>query len=72
MAEQKPKESLPSRGKKWVAHIGQIELIIKSLGSLLTSIQKVIFPSKSFGSVYAVHLFYYFLVKKLIGRLLVL
>ena len=46
MAEQKPKESLPSWGKVWVAHIGQVELIIKSLGGLLTSIQKIIFSLK--------------------------
>ena len=46
MAEQKPKESLPKWGKKWVAQIGQVELIIKGIGNLLTSIQNIIFSLK--------------------------
>lgn len=36
----------PSWGRACAAHIGQVEVIIDSLGKLLLSIQKIIFAMK--------------------------
>ena len=46
MTQRKQDYSTPSWGKSCAVQIKQAELIIKGVGSLLTSIQKIIFSLK--------------------------